>query len=63
MPSKHVSNDTMTEMAEWYGRNGNKITEWVKNGLKRGEPTIKQGPALERSKPIQNGKSKKQFTP
>ena len=29
----------------------------VKNGLKRGKPTIKQGPTLERSKPIKNGKS------
>ena len=35
---------------------GNKITEGVKNGLKRGKPIIKQGPALERSKPIKNGK-------
>ena len=36
---------------------GNKITEGVKNGLKRGKPTIKQGPTLERSKPMKNGKS------
>ena len=30
---------------------------------KKGKPTIKQGPALERSKPVKNGKSEKQFTP
>ena len=43
-------------MAKWYGRNGNKITEGAKNGLKGENPTIKQGPALERSKPIKKGK-------
>ena len=56
-PSKHRSNNTTAATAEWYGRNGSKIMEGVKNGLKRGKPTIKQGPALERSKPIKNGKS------
>ena len=29
----------------------------AKSGLKRGKPIIKQGPALERSKPIKNEKS------
>jgi len=41
-------------MTEWYGRNGNKTTERAKNGLKGEKPTIKQGSALERSKPIKN---------
>ena len=44
-------------MAKWYGRNGNKITEGAKNGLKGEKPTIKQGPVLERSKPIKNERS------
>ena len=55
-PSKHMSNNTTAATAEWYGRNGSKITEGAKNVLKRGKPTIKQGPTLERSKPIKNGK-------
>ena len=41
-------------MTEWFGRNDNKTTEGAKNGLKGEKPTIKQGPALERSKPIKN---------
>jgi len=45
-------------MIEWYGRNGNKTMERVKNGLKGEKPTIKQGSALERSKPIKNERSK-----
>ena len=55
-PNKHGSNNTTARIAEWYNRNGSKITERAKNGLKRGKPTIKQGPALERSKPIKNEK-------
>ena len=47
----------MARIAEWYSRNGNKITEGAKNGLKRGKPTIRQGLALERSKPVKNKKS------
>ena len=31
--------------------------EGAKSGLKRGKPTIKQDPALKRSKPIKNEKS------
>ena len=54
--SKHRPNNTTVEMAGWYGKKGNKITEGLKNGLKRGKPIIKQGPALERSKPIKKGK-------
>ena len=42
----------MTGMAEWYARNGNKTMEGVKNRLKGEKTTIKQGLALERSKPI-----------
>ena len=53
----------MIGIAEQYGRNSNKITEEAKNWLEWGKPTIKQGPALERSKPIKNEKSEKQFTP
>ena len=56
-PSKHRSNNTTTGIAERYDRNGSKIMKEAKNGLKRGKPTIKQGPALERSKPIKNEKS------
>ena len=41
-------------MTEWFGRNDNKTTEGAKNGLKGEKPTIKQGPALERNKPIKN---------
>ena len=33
------------------------FTEGANSGLKRGKPTIKEGPALERSKPIKNEKS------
>ena len=44
-------------MVEWYGKNGNKTTEGAKNGLKGEKPTIKQGPTLERSKPIKNERS------
>ena len=44
-------------MVEWYGKNGNKTTEGAKNGLKGENPTIKQGLALERSKPIKNERS------
>ena len=55
--SKHRPNNTMVEMVGWYGKKGNKITEGLKNGLKRGKPIIKQGPALERSKPIKNAES------
>ena len=44
-------------MVEWYDRNDNKTTEGAKNGLKGEKPTIKQGPALERSKPIKNERS------
>ena len=55
-PSKHMSNYTTAEIAKWHGKNGNKITEGVKSGLKREKPAIKQGLALERSKPIKNGK-------
>ena len=43
-------------MTEWFGRNDNKTTEGAKNGLKGEKPTIKQGPALERNKPIKNEK-------
>ena len=57
-PSKHGSNNTTAEIAEWHGRNGSRIMEGAKNGLKSGKPTIKQGPTLERSKPIKNEKSK-----
>ena len=60
--SKHRLNDITAGTAKWYGRNGNKITEGAKNGLKGGKPTIKQGPALERSKVIKNGKLERQFT-
>ena len=48
----------MAGIVEWYGRNGNKIIVGAKNGLKMGKLTIKQGPALERSKPVKNVKSK-----
>ena len=44
----------MAGMTEWYGRNDNKNTEGAKNGLKGKKPMIKQGPALEKSKPIKN---------
>ena len=54
--SKHMPNNTTVGMVGWYGKKGNKITKGVKNGLKRGKPIIKQGPALERSKPIKKGK-------
>ena len=47
----------MVGIAERYGRKGNKTTEGREDGLKRGKPMIKQGPAFERSKPIKNGKS------
>ena len=57
-PSKHRSNNTMVGTVEWYGRNGNKTTEGAKNGLKRGKPIIKQGPALEKSKLIKERKLK-----
>ena len=56
-PSKHRSNNTTTGIVKWCGRNDSKITKGAKNGLKREKPTIKQGLALERSKPIKNGKS------
>ena len=49
--------NTTTGIVEWYNRNGSKIMKEAKNGLKRGKPTIKHGPALERSKPIKNEKS------
>ena len=49
--------NTIARVAEWHDRNGNKITEGAKSGLKREKPTIKQGSAFERSKPIKNGKS------
>ena len=55
-PSKHGSNNTTAGIAEWHCRNGSKIMEGAKSGLKREKPAIKQGPALERSKPIKNGK-------
>ena len=58
-PSKHRPNNTTVEMVGWYGKKGNKITEGLKNGLKRGKPIIKQGPTLERSKPIKKGKLEK----
>ena len=48
----------MVGIAERYGRKGNKTTEGAEDGLKRGKPMIKQGPAFERSKPIKNGKSR-----
>ena len=57
-PNKHGSNNTTAEIVGWHGKNGSRITEGVKSGLKRGKPIIKQGPALERSKPIKNEKSK-----
>ena len=57
-PSKHRSNNTTTGIVKWCGRNDSKITKGAKNGLKREKPTIKQGLALERSKPIKNEKSK-----
>ena len=41
-------------MVEWYDRNDNKTTEGAKNGLEGEKLTIKQGPALERSKLIKN---------
>ena len=44
----------MAGMTEWYGRNDNKTTEGAKNGLKGKKPMIKQGIALEKSKPIKN---------
>ena len=56
-PSKHRSNNTTAGIAEWYNRKGNKTMEGAEDGLKREKPTIKQGPALEKSKPIKNGKS------
>ena len=56
-PSKHGSNNTTTGIVKWCGRNDSKITKGAKNGLKRGKPIVEQGPALERSKPIKNGKS------
>ena len=56
-PSKHGSNYTTAGITKWCGKNGSKITKGAKNGLKREKPTIKQGLALERSKPIKNGKS------
>ena len=56
-PNKHRSNNTTVGIAEWYDRDGSKITDGAKNGLKRGKSTIKQGPALERSKPIKNAES------
>ena len=52
----------MAGIAKWYDRNDNKITERAKNWLKRGKPTIKQGPALKRRKPIKEWKIKKLFT-
>ena len=58
-PNKHGSYNTTTEIAEWHGRNGSRIMEGTKSGLKRGKPTIKQGPALEKSKPIKNEKNQK----
>ena len=55
-PSKHESNTTTAGITEWYDRNGKKTMEGEKNGLNRGKSTIKQGMALERSKPINEGK-------
>ena len=43
--------NTIARVAEWHDRNGNKITEGAKSGLKREKPTIKQSPTLEGSKP------------
>ena len=51
-----MPNNTTVGMVGWYGKKGNKITEGVKNGLKRGKPIIKQSPAFERSKLVKNGK-------
>ena len=53
----------MARIAEWYSRNGNKITEGLKNVLKEGNPTIKQSPALEKSKVINNEKLERRFMP
>ena len=39
--NKHGSNNTTVEITEWHGRNGSKIMEGAKSGLKRGESTIK----------------------
>ena len=55
--NKYGSNNTIAKIVGWHGRNGSRITEGAKSGLKRGKPIIKQGPALERSKPIKNEKS------
>ena len=55
--SKHESNNTTAGIAKWYDRKGNKTTKGAKDGLKKEKPTIKQGLALEKSKPIKNGKS------
>ena len=54
--SKHESNNTTAGITKWYDRKGNKTTKGAKDGLKREKPTIKQGLALEKSKPIKNGK-------
>ena len=34
-PNKHGSNNTTARIAEWYNRNGSKIMEGAKSGLKR----------------------------
>ena len=49
--SKHRSNNIMTGIAEWHGRNASKTTKGTKSGLRREKPTIKQGLTLERSRP------------
>ena len=51
-PNKHGSNNTTAGITEWYGRNGSKIMEGATSGLKKEKSTIKQGPAFEKSKAI-----------
>ena len=56
-PCEHGSSNTIAGIAEWYGRNVDKITKGVKNGLKKENPQSSKGLAFERSKPINNEKS------
>ena len=51
-PNKHRSNNTTAGITEWHSRNGSKIMEGAMSGLKKEKSTIKQGPAFERSKAI-----------
>ena len=49
-PNKHKLNNSMAGITGWHDRCINRLAKRVRNGLEKEKPTIKQGPAQERSK-------------